>query len=262
MARPASGNGAVKQVDFLWRLAATAFAFVALSVGGLLLALTAMPVAMVAAPDPVERARRAQHLVQRSFRWYLAMLQRVGVIRLEVSGADRLAACRGRLVVANHPTLLDVVLVISLVPNAQCVVKHQLWRHPLLGALVRVAGYIRNDLPSEELIARCRETLAVGNNLIIFPEGTRTVPGRPPRLQRGFAHIATLAGVNLQVIKISCSPITLTKGEAWYRIPDRVPLFRVEAEEVVEVAPFLQVGSRPLAARRLVSHLERRFAEI
>jgi 1-acyl-sn-glycerol-3-phosphate acyltransferase len=252
----------VARIDFVWRLAATGFAFAALSVGGFVLAVTAIPAAILATRDLTERARRAQRIVQLSFQVYLAMLRRLGVITLEIVHADRLASCRGRVVVANHPTLLDVVLVMSLVPDAQCVVKHQLWRHPLLGALVRVAGYIRNDLPSEELVARCREALASGSNLVIFPEGTRTVPGRPPRLRRGFAHIAAASGVNLQVIKIGCSPITLTKGEAWYRIPDRVPCFRVEVEDVVEIEPFLQLGSRPLAARRLVSHLERRFAEI
>jgi 1-acyl-sn-glycerol-3-phosphate acyltransferase len=249
----------VSRIDYLWRLGATGFAFAALSVGGFLIAVTAIPITAIGARDAVERGRRAQRIVQRSFQVYLAMLQRLGVITLEVSGAERLRECRGCIIVSNHPTLLDVVLIMALVPNAQCVVKHQLWAHPLLGALVRAAGYIRNDLDASALLARCRETLGNGNNLIIFPEGSRSVPGQPLRFQRGFAHIAALLGVNLQVIKISCSPITLTKGEAWYRIPERAPRFRVEVEETVEIGPFLEGASRPLAARRLVAHLERRF---
>jgi 1-acyl-sn-glycerol-3-phosphate acyltransferase len=252
----------VPRINYAWRLAATGLAFTALSLGGFLLAVTAIPFTTFGIADPVLRARRAQRIVQRSFRVYIAMLRRLGVITIEVTGAERLEACRGRLVVSNHPTLLDVVLIMALVPHAQCIVKHQLWRHPLLGALVRSAGYIRNDLDSEALLDACRRTLEAGNNLIIFPEGTRSVPGQPLRLQRGFAHIATLTAVNLQVIKISCSPVTLTKGEAWYRIPERAPRFRVAVEGVVEIQPFLESGSRPLAARRLVSHLERRFAEI
>jgi 1-acyl-sn-glycerol-3-phosphate acyltransferase len=247
-------------LDRAWRVAATGLAFATLFVGGFLLAVTVIPAATLLARDPAVRARRAQHIVRTSFRAYMACLRTLGLVRLEVSGAERLAAMRGRLVVSNHPTLLDVVLIMSLVPRAQCVVKHQLWAHPLLGPLVRAAGYIRNDLEPEAFIAQCREHLAAGNNLIIFPEGTRSVPGRPVRFQRGFAHVATMTGVNLQLIKIGCNPITLFKGEPWYRVPERVPRFRVEVEDVLDIEPFLREASRPAAARRLVAHLERHYS--
>ena len=61
------------------------------------------------------------------------------------------------------------------------------------------------------MIEKCRVNLAAGNNLTIFPEGTRSVPGEPLDSQRGFAHIATLTGVNLQPVTITCEPITLVK---------------------------------------------------
>ena len=245
----------------LWRVLATGFSFAVLSVGGFMLAITAIPLASVSAPDPATRRLRAQRIIRAGFRLYIWMLQRLGLITFQVHGAADIAGIRGKIVIANHPTLLDVVLLMSLLPNAQCLVKHQLWRHPLLGACVRAAGYIRNDLPAEELLAACRETLEADGNLVIFPEGTRSVPGQPRRLQRGFAHIATLTVVDLSLLRISCSPITLTKGEAWYRVPDRTPHFSVEMVETVAIEPFLRCGPRPLAARRLVSHVERRFAE-
>ena len=144
----------------------------------------------------------------------------------------------------------------SLVPRAQCVVKHQLWKHPLLRPVVKATGYIRNDHEAEVFIEKCREALACGDNLIIFPEGTRSVPGKPLRLQRGFAHIATLLSVNLQPITITCKPITLVKGRPWYEIPECAPEFRLEVDKNIEIDTFLNYGPRALAARKLVSHLE------
>lgn len=243
-------------INYGWRLLATGFAFAALGVGGLLLALTAIPLATLGASDPQLRVRRAQRVVRASFRIYVFVLRLLGVIRLEVAGEERLADCRGSLIVANHPTLLDVVLIMSLVPHAQCVVKHQLWRNPLLGPLVRAAGYLRNDQEPGIFIEACRAALAAGNNLIIFPEGTRSVPGRRLRFQRGFAHIATHTGASLQLVTITCSPITLVKGRPWYVIPERAPIFRVSVEERLEADRFLGAGSRALGARRLVSYLE------
>jgi 1-acyl-sn-glycerol-3-phosphate acyltransferase len=171
-------------------------------------------------------------------------------------GEERLAACRGSLIVANHPTLLDIVLIMSLVSNAQCVVKHQLWRNPFLGPIVRTAGYIRNDGEAEHFIGACRGALAAGGNLIIFPEGTRSVPGQRLRFQRGFAHIATLTGASLQLVAITCEPVTLIKGQPWYVIPDHLPTFRVEIDQRLETASFLAGRARSLGARKLVSHLE------
>jgi 1-acyl-sn-glycerol-3-phosphate acyltransferase len=246
----------LSRVNYLWRLAATGLAFVVMGVGGIVLALGIVPLATLATRDRRIRARRAQRIIRDSFRLYLLMLRGLGVIRLEVVGAENLATCQGHLIVANHPTLLDVVLIMALVPNAQCVVKHQLWRNPFLGPIVRTAGYIRNDGNAETFIGACRGALAAGGNLIIFPEGTRSVPGQRLRFQRGFAHIATLTGANLQLIAITCRPITLVKGQPWYIIPDHPPTFRVEIDQRLEMTPFLAAGARALGVRKLVSHLE------
>jgi 1-acyl-sn-glycerol-3-phosphate acyltransferase len=242
--------------SYLWRVPATGFAFAVLGLGGLLLAMTVFPMLRATAPDATTSRRRTQVAIQLSFRLYLVMLRWLGVIRLEVTGRAQIESCRGLLVIANHPTLLDVVLLMSLVPNAQCVVKHQLWRNRFLGPVVRAAGYIRNDIDPEEFIAACATSLAEGSNLIIFPEGTRSVPGRKPRFQRGFANIALLVPADMQLVRVDCEPITLTKGAPWYRVPARRACFRVSAEQRVAVAPFLECGSRALGARRLTGYLE------
>jgi len=256
-----SGAGIASRLDQGWRLVATGVAFVAMFGGGALLALTVIPAATLLTRDPARRRRRAQAIVRRAFRGYLAVLRALAVIRLDISGAASLAGGRGRLVIANHPTLLDVVILMALVPNAQCVVKHQLSRHAMMRHIVRAAGYIPNDLSSEQMMARCAESLAAGDNLIIFPEGTRSPPGGMLPFHRGFAHIATLARADLQPVLIDCSPPTLLRGEAWHRIPARAPRFRVAVAEAVSIAPFLEGAARPLAARRLVSHFEQWYAD-
>jgi 1-acyl-sn-glycerol-3-phosphate acyltransferase len=55
----------------------------------------------------------------------------------------------------------------------------------------------------------------------VFPEGTRTVPGKPLCLQRGAAHIALAADSEILPVTITCDPPTLSKGSPWYRVPFR-----------------------------------------
>jgi 1-acyl-sn-glycerol-3-phosphate acyltransferase len=239
-------------------LVATGGAFASLFFGGGLLAVTVLP---VLALFPGQQRQRAQLVIHGLFRLYIWLLRHLGLIVLETEGLEKLSAPGGRLVVANHPSLLDVVMLMAAIPKAQCIVKHELWDHRLLGPLVRRAGYIRNDLDPELLVARCRAVLDQGNSLIIFPEGSRTSPGTPPRLRRGFANLATLTGVPVQLVVITCDPPTLIKGEPWWRIPPHKPLFRIAVAEVLDANAYLRYPYRSLAARKLVQFVESYFAE-
>ena len=240
----------------IWRIAATGFAFACLFGGGAVLALTAFPVVHLVTPQGPLRRQRNQHVIHLAFRVYVAMLRLLRLLDLQVVGREQLDDGIPRLIVANHPSLLDVVFLMSLVPRAQCVVKKELWSSPYLGGLVRCAGYIRNDLDAQALIAECRLAMAQGNSLIIFPEGTRTTPGQPRRFQRGFANIATMLEVQIQLVTITCYPPTLIKGEKWWMIPPRRPIFRVHVGERINAKGWFGCDHRSVAARQLVRQLE------
>jgi len=248
----------MRRINYYWRLAATGGAFATLFFGGGVLAVTLLPVLSLL---PGRRCQRAQRVVHGLFRLYIWMLRHLGLLDMETEGLEKLALSGGRLVVANHPSLLDVVMLMAAIPKAQCIVKHELWDHRFLGPLVRRAGYIRNDLDPEALVATCREALDQGNSLIIFPEGTRTTPGTRPQLRRGFANLATLTGASIQLVVITCDPPTLIKGEPWWRIPMHKPHFRLVVAEVLDANSYLRYQYRSLAARKLVQFVESYFAE-
>jgi 1-acyl-sn-glycerol-3-phosphate acyltransferase len=251
----------LKHLDYSWRLAATGFCFAFLFVGGALLALTAFPViAIVSGPEAVRR-QRVQYLIHLVFRFYIRMLMFLRLIDLEIESAEKLRNGTGRLIIANHPTLLDVVLLMALTPRVQCIVKKELWENSYLGSVVRAAGYIRNDLDPEALLAACGTAMAEGNSLIVFPEGTRSKPGQSMRFRRGFANIATLLKKDVLLITITCNPCTLTKGESWWTIPSVRPRFRVSVGECLDVASMLDSEYRSVAARKLVRFIEGYYAE-
>jgi 1-acyl-sn-glycerol-3-phosphate acyltransferase len=247
-------------LDRAWRLAGTAIAFPLLFGGATVVAAVFFPILQAVTRESSLRRERNQNLVHVLFRLYIALLWTLRLIDVEIEGRERLGTGPARIIVANHPSLLDVVLLMALVRRAQCVVKHELWQNPYLGRLVRGAGYIRNDLESAALIEACRAALASGNHLIIFPEGTRSVPGEPLRFRRGFANIATCLGAEVQPVTITCSPATLTKGEKWWAIPKRRPRFRVEVGERLKTSSWLTCEHRPLAVRKIVRHFEAYYA--
>lgn len=241
----------MRWLDLAWRVPATGVAFLCIFFGGGVLALCLRPILALC---PGNRRERTRHAIHRLFRLYLALLRACGLARVQVTGAERLALVEGHVVVANHPSLLDVVILVALIPRAQCIVKHQLWRHRFLGPLMRQAGYISNALDPQDMIAACAASLAAGESLVIFPEGTRTQPGQPLVFQRGFAHMAVDTGAPILPVTITCDPPTLIRGEPWWRVPPRPPLFQVVVGHPVSVAPLTKNLNRGLGARRIVKY--------
>src|SRR5262249_41444110 len=125
----------------------------------------------------------ARQTIWLSFRCLVEIMRRLRVIRVDITGVERLQRC-GLLILANHPTLIDVVLLMAFVKRADCIIKRGVWRNPFTHATVRAAEYIRND-SGPELVEKCIRSIKDGNNLIIFPEGTRTPGNGTVRLKRG-----------------------------------------------------------------------------
>ena len=246
----------IKTLDRLWRMTAQAIAFAVFGLGSIVLVIVVFPPLGLITSNRDLTHKRARYIIYRAFRLYIWFVKVIGLFDITVDGAERLENGRGCLIVANHPTLLDVVILMALGPNFQCVVKHQLWQNFFLRGVVSAAGFIRNDLSADEFLEQCTEAFDAGYNLIVFPEGTRTVPGENPKFVRGFANIAILSQADLQIVVIRCEPITLTRNKPWYFVPPTIPKFRVAVGEIWGVDSYEQTPHRALNARSLAKNLE------
>ncbi|WP_404420634.1 lysophospholipid acyltransferase family protein [Thalassospira australica] len=215
-------------VNWYWRLLATGFAFLFFGLGGLLMAITIFPAMMIILRDRAKRRQYAQFVICRGFRVFVWMLDVTGVAVAQTENIERLRSARGALIIANHPTLLDVVMILAQMDRCQCVVKHQLFRNPFMAGVVRAAGFIRNNDDPKNLISQARDHLSAGACILIFPEGTRTPSRRKlGQLQRGVANIAIETQVDLIPVVVHCNHDTLKKGVPWYRIPPSKIRFRL-----------------------------------
>jgi 1-acyl-sn-glycerol-3-phosphate acyltransferase len=176
-----------------------------------------------------------QYLIMAGFRYYVALMRATGIIACDLTALDALRD-RGPLIIApNHPTLLDVILIISRLPHVVCTAKAKLLNNPFLGASARLAGYIRNDTPIH-LIREGVRQLRAGRQLLIFPEGTRSSADGMAPFKGGFALIAQQAGVPIQVVFIDSNSRFLGKGWSLLRMPDFPLTYRVRLGPILTVA--------------------------
>lgn len=245
----------LQSIDRLWRLIATAVSFSAFGVGALALGVTIFPVIHLGSVDRRMAERRCRYLVHLAFRFFIWLMHSLGVLSYEITGAARLRDASARVVIANHPSLIDVVFIVSMIPQALCVVKRAAWSNPFMAGIMTATGYIANDDPFQ-MIDDCVLALDRGDCIVIFPEGTRTVPGRPMKFKRGAASVIVKSRSNVIPIIIRCDPTTLTKGNKWYNIPHRRPHFQVKVGDQFDPALVVDpVEPLTLASRRMNVHL-------
>ncbi len=221
--------------------------------GSLGLSLVAVPVAAILPGDSNARRARVRRIIGRAMCWFAGFMRATGVLSYEVQGAENLGR-PGQLILANHPTLIDAVFLLGLTPSSTCIVKRALWHNPFTRWLVVAAGYVSNS-PTDRMIEGASEALLAGQSVIIFPEGTRTVPGQPLQFHRGAAAIAVRAAAVVTPVYIRCSPPTLTKSEPWYRIPERRAHFSLRTGSDLDPEPFRRAAPAPIAARELNERL-------
>jgi len=246
----------LKRINHWWRVSATGFSFALFGLGGCLLAVALV---LLVYPMPLKREtkqRWTRNSISRACWLYVRIMRSLGILDFSFENAAQLRQS-GQMVIANHPSLLDVVFLLSQMPDANCIVKSALWKNPFTGGPVRLAGYIPNN--NEELIENAAASLSEGQSLIIFPEGTRTRPGEAMKFKRGFANIALLAKCPVTPVIINCSPPTLQKYEKWYHIPDKPPLFTFQVLNPQNIDSYVDYD-RPKTVQ--VRHVAEKFKSI
>jgi 1-acyl-sn-glycerol-3-phosphate acyltransferase len=199
--------------------------------------------------------QRAIHL---SFRLFVGFMTGVGVITVAVRDGARLRGPGPRLVVANHPSLIDYVLLVSLMPQADCVAKKAIWSNPITRGVVRGAGYIPNDA-GQPMVDECARRLRDRRTILIFPEGTRSPARGLGQFQRGAAHVAIQSGVPLLPVTVRCEPPGLMRGQKWYNVPERRMAFSIEVGEPIVAQTHGQ--HRGIASRAITGELREHFAK-
>lgn len=165
-------------------------------------------------------------LIMVGFRIYLRFLTVFCACRFDLSELDTLRRDRPLVLVANHPSLLDAVMIVSRFPDMVCVMKAALMNNILLGSAARLARYIPNHAPLD-VVLRARKALRDGAHLLIFPEGTRTRRFPVDACTASAGLIAQRADVPVQALLIEFSSPYL--GKAWpLWQPPQLPLhFRI-----------------------------------
>ena len=246
---------AVRIIQYLRIAAGTGLAFVLFGLGGLFLNLVSLLIGVIPNSFPEKREQNIQKIVHYSFRafyWYLKVFR---LIDSKAKGQENLPS-GAYIFVANHPTLLDIVLILATLPKAVCVVKPEIMDSVYMRGVARTAGYVSNE-DGERLIAACEEKLKQGTPVVIFPEGTRSLANGLANFRRSTAWIALKSGFPVVPAILSISAPILMKDWKWYQVPPHSIEMLLEIHEPLYVEHVLENSKYdPVSARKFTTILQ------
>ncbi len=193
----------------LWLLSVLYWVYVFLTMPFWFLGAVAVFVATVA----FDRRRVVLHLY--SSAWASFYLVSNPLWRARVQGRSHLPWRGAAVIVANHLSLLDILVLYGLFRPFKWVSKASLFKIPLLGWNMRMNDYVpieRGERQSiKKMMAHCRRQLARGAPVLMFPEGTRAVDGRLQRFRDGAFKLAYEAKVPVIPVAITGTSQALPK---------------------------------------------------
>lgn len=239
---------------WLWRAVRKIFVEVVFGTGSILIGIVVFPILRLFNHDQKSFKRAGHKFISLSLDFYIHLMSLVRISTYKINDLKALRQLRGCVIVANHPSLLDVVYMFAFIRDANCIVKAGL-KKSLVSMIVKNL-YILNNTDFEIMQKDCVQALQEGGNLVIFPEGTRTPRHGSNQYKKGAARIALAAGANVQPVHIGGNDkYGLGKGESMLLVN---PQERYKYE--FTVLPQIQVSnyaglSESIAAKRLTDDM-------
>ncbi len=199
--------------------------------GGLLLNIACAFLLLV--PGRTRLGRPARRTIRRLFILWRQWCHATGAFRVRWRGFENQTLETGTVYVANHPSLVDAPVLLSLLPDAICIFKPALLHNPAIGPAAVIAGYASGG-NGFDAIRDAADKVIQGRSLLIFPEGTRTTPGHNLEpLKPGFALIAQRAHAPIRLLSIEVSRHLGVRGRAWWKLPDLPTWMTVSLGELI-----------------------------
>lgn len=176
-----------------------------------LFAFIAVPVWLVTLP--FDKRGLILHYASSLWGYMYALVNSYWTIRFE--GRNNIQDDQPCIIISNHQSLADIMVLYGLLRNFKWVSKIQNFRIPFLGFVMRLNRYIEVDRMKGrsylKMLARCEEEIRRGNSVLIFPEGTRSPDGKIQRFREGAFRLAIKVGVPIVPVIIKGTHEALPK---------------------------------------------------
>ena len=214
-----------------WRGFLVVLVFLIFGICSLILGFVCIPIGKIFIKNKRETF---SHLIHKLWKGYVHFLMWLKIFRIDLHNITPL---QGKIIVATHPSFIDILILIGIYDNSLCLAKKELLNNVFLKNIIKNV-YIPNNIELDEFKQICTDALNDGFNIIIFPTGTRTVTGEELKIHKGSAAVQISSGADIIPVKIDCDYPFLQKGKPIYDAGEKIITYRIAQLEPIKLADF------------------------
>lgn len=250
------------------RVLVTSWAFLMFFAGSPLIGWVLFPLVRLRSSSTHEYRERCTRILSRGQRIFASWLERWRLVEAPrtVALPSGIDPSKPYVLIANHPSLIDVVLLLGWFDRLTCVAKAGWYRSIVLGPLLRASNYLRGPTSgamdeADGVRGAMVEHLRRGHPLLVFPEGTRSLPGRMHRFRRGAVDAAIRAGVPIVPVFVAIDRPFLVKGAPFWAAPRDTARYSIEVWDAIDTSGLTEDDGRELN-QSLQRRYQERFARV
>lgn len=233
----------------IWRSFLVVISFVFFGAGSLLLSIIVFPFLGLFVKN--EKKRECfSNIIHELWRFFVDYLIFIKIINVKIIGD--VENIRGKIIAASHPSLIDIVILVSIFPNSLCLAKKELMDNFFLKNIIKNI-YIINDIDIEEFKKETTEALAAGYNIIIFPAGTRSEKGKDLKIHKGSALIQMISGADILPVVIDCDYDFLQKDKPIYLAGNKTVNYNLVIKDEIKLTDFDNRNYSEIKLRQVIS---------
>jgi 1-acyl-sn-glycerol-3-phosphate acyltransferase len=171
-------------------------------------------------------------------------------IKIKIEGRENIRKGEKYIMICNHQSLLDIVVLFGIFKHFKWVAKKELFNIPIVGWNMSLNKYIPVDRANKnshaKMFMECAQNLAIGNSIMIFPEGTRSVDGQIHHFKEGAFKMALSSKCSILPIVLDGTSNALPKKGFVFRNLSNI---KIRIFPPVPYAEFSEMSSKDLSVR-------------
>lgn len=177
---------------------------------------------------PLQKSKKENYeTLQKSWQFFVWLLESLHIIELKINNKNKIESIKNSIIVSTHPSFIDIVIIMSIIPHSTCFVAERLARNPFLKGMVELLFILEVNSIDDWLNKTC-DKLNNGLNIIIFPMGIRHRKNETPKIRRGTALIAEKTGKDIFMLNLETSFDFLQINQPIYQAGDKTVIFTLD----------------------------------
>lgn len=178
--------------------------------------LLMMGVALLLILLPVKRRKKKQ-LFSRIMMYMLRIfLKAAWIARRENVNLGNETFEKPAVIIANHQSFVDILVMLSLAPKLVMVTNRWVWHSPVFGKIVQYADFVQTEDGYEKVLHHLRDKVAQGYSVVVFPEGTRSADCQVHRFHKGAFYLAEKLQLDILPVVLYGTGMIISKRQPFY----------------------------------------------